>query len=304
MNSQISLFLHHLSFERRLSWHTVEAYRADLEHFYAWALVRLCTEEVLQKLDHYVLREYLSFCFHRYKNVSIARRMSALRTFFRFMVRAGQIKASPADMIENPKIKKPLPKPVSVEEAFLLCDYADEQHSKIMRDRAICELLYASGIRISELCSLDLDDIDIKARLVRVFGKGKKERIVPIHPACAQVLTTWINDYRHDFLDDPDKKALFLGERGDRIHARVVRATLKKLGLTLNINKPLHPHRLRHAYATHLLESGADLRSIQELLGHATIATTERYTEVDTSSLMQHYDKAHPHAKKSDKTSG
>jgi integrase/recombinase XerC len=300
MNTELSQFLHHLEFERRLSWHTVEAYRADLEHFYAWAQTRLSTAEVLHHLDHYHLREYLSFCYHRYKNISIARRLSALRTFLRFMVRMGIIKASPADIIENPKVKKPLPKPISVEEAFSLCDVKTKESPIAVRDRAICELLYASGIRISELVSLNLDHLDLTGRLIRVMGKGKKERIVPIHQACVQLLKEWITHYRLDLAKDPlSEKALFVGERGERIQARVVRATLMRLGQELNINKRLHPHRLRHAYATHMLESGADLRGIQELLGHATISTTERYTDVDLSSLMKHYDQAHPHAKKS-----
>lgn len=299
MNTAISKFLHHLKFERRLSSHTVEAYRADLEHFHAWIKTSLKCDEPLQRLDHYHVREYLSFCFHRYKNVSIARHLSALRTFLRFMVRIGEIKASPADLIENPKVKKPLPKPVSVDEAFLLCDRNMGGEAVTVRDRTICELLYASGIRISELIALDLDHLDLDNRLIRVMGKGKKERIVPIHQACAELLKVWLIKYRPELANDPlEDKALFVGERGERIHARVVRATLSRLGRCLGINRPLHPHRLRHAYATHMLESGADLRGIQELLGHATISTTERYTEVDLSSIMAQYDQAHPHAKK------
>lgn len=299
MNTQIAQFLHHLNFERRLSNHTVEAYRADLEHFYTWAQTRLKTSDILHSLDHYHLREYLSFCFHSYKSVSIARRLSALRTFLRFMVRIGEIKASPADLIENPKVKKPLPKPVSVDEAFSLCDFKKGVDAVAVRDRAICELLYASGIRISELVTLDLNNIDLKNRLVRVMGKGKKERIVPIHQACAALLKVWISSFRLDLVKDAQKEqALFVGERGQRIHARVIRARLTQMGQELNITRRLHPHRLRHSYATHMLESGADLRGIQELLGHATISTTERYTEVDLSALFKQYDAAHPHAKK------
>ncbi len=298
MKTEIAQFLHHLRFERRLSDHTVEAYRADLEHFSAWARTRM-KGDVLQSLDHYHLREYLSFCFHRYKNVSIARRLSGLRTFLRYMVRRGIIKASPADLIENPKIKKPLPKPVSVDEAFLLCDRPFGTDAVAHRDRAICELLYASGIRISELVALNVDHLDLTNRLIRVMGKGKKERVVPIHQACADLLVRWVQSFRTEMLKHPESEAaLFVGERGERIHARVVRITLAKLGQELSINHSLHPHRLRHAYATHMLESGADLRGIQELLGHATISTTERYTEVELSSLMKQYDNAHPHAKK------
>jgi integrase/recombinase XerC len=299
MNTEISQFLHHLRFERRLSDHTVDAYRVDLEHFHAWAKTKFAHGEILLGLDHYHMREYLSFCFHRYKNVSIARRLSGLRGFLRYMVRCGKIKASPADLIENPKIKKPLPKPVSVDEAFLLCDRNDGNDNIAIRNRAICELLYASGIRIAEMVALNVDDIDLENRLVRVMGKGKKQRVVPIHQACAELMQLWLNTGRMTLLKDPiNEKALFVGERGERVHARVVRHMLAKLGHELSINQSLHPHRLRHAYATHMLESGADLRGIQELLGHATISTTERYTEVDLADLMKHYDQAHPHAKK------
>jgi integrase/recombinase XerC len=298
MNTEISHFLHHLSFERRLSSHTVEAYRADLEHFLMWAKTKMVQEDILASLDHYHLREYLSFCYHRYKNISIARRLSALRTFLRYMVKMGVIKASPADLIENPKVTKPLPKPVTVDEAFLLCDVERGDDAKAFRDKTICELLYGSGIRISELVNLDIDHVDVKARLIRVMGKGKKERIVPIHHRGALLLEQWIVSIRSQLLKNYDEKALFLGERGERINVRVVRKTLSLLGEALHINRRLHPHRLRHAYATHMLESGADLRAIQELLGHATISTTERYTEVDLSALMKQYDAAHPHAKK------
>lgn len=296
MNSELSRFLHHLRFERRLSEHTVQAYRADLEHFYIWLKISIKSDD-LTLLDHYHVREYLSFCYHRYKNISISRRLSALRTFLRYMVELQVIRTSPADIIENPKVIKTLPKPVTVDEAFSLCDSLGEDASSI-RDQLICEMLYASGLRVSELVSLDVDQIDLSSRLIRVMGKGKKERIVPIHKACAKLLEKWLFEYRPDLLMSPDEKALFLGDRGGRIHVRVVRVMLSRLGLKLNVARRLHPHRLRHSYATHMLESGADLRSIQELLGHATISTTERYLEVDLSSLMQQYDKAHPHAKK------
>jgi integrase/recombinase XerC len=299
MQNHIAFFLQHLAFERRLSSHTVNAYRADLEHFLAWAQIKLKQEALLEQLDHYHIREYLAFCFHRYKNISIARRLSALRSFLRYMVRVGVIKASPADLIENPKIIKTLPKPVSVEEAFSLCELKHDTDAVGVRDQLLCELLYASGIRVSELAYLDVDHIDLDSRLIRIMGKGKKERIVPIHHACQKLLKLWLENYRSDLVKDSmHEKALFVGDRGERIHVRVVRFILAKRGAELAFNKRMHPHRLRHSYATHLLESGADLRSIQELLGHATISTTERYTDIDLSSLMRHYDQAHPHAKK------
>lgn len=299
MQTHIALFVQHLCHERRLSEHTVLAYKTDLEHFFAWAKTKIRVDDILGQLSHYHLREYLTFCFHRYKNVTIARRLSALRTFLSFMVRIGQINSSVADLIENPKVTKPLPKPVSVDEAFSICNLKRSIDALGVRDQLLCELLYASGIRISELVGLNLSHVDLEARLIRVMGKGKKERIVPIHRTCQKLLQDWINNYRLDLVKNTaEEEALFVGERGERIHARIIRYMLSKRGKELDINKSLHPHRLRHSYATHLLESGADLRSIQELLGHATISTTERYTDVDLSSLMRQYDQAHPHAKK------
>lgn len=294
----IDEFLDHLLFERRLSEHTAFAYRNDLDNFYIWALAKK-GENFLSFITHYDLREYLSYCFYKYKNISIARRLSAIRCFFRYLIKRQIIISSPADLIESPKIFKPLPKPVSVDEAFFVCDKNINDDPISFRDQTICELLYASGIRISELCNLDVEQIDMTQRLIRVLGKGKKERIVPIHQRCALLLSKWIKEYRVYFLKkNSEEKALFLGERGERINPRVVRFMLSNLGKELSINNSLHPHRLRHAFATHMLESGADLKSIQELLGHQSIATTERYTEIDMASLMRQYDKAHPHSSK------
>jgi tyrosine recombinase XerC len=298
MQTHIALFLQNLEYERHLSEHTISAYRSDLEHFNRWARVKIGTDDVLSQLSHYHLREYLAFCFHRFKNVTIARRLSALRSFLNYLVRVQVISSSVADLIESPKVTKSLPKPVSVDEAFSICNLKNSHDALGVRDQLLCELLYASGIRIAELVALNLSHVDLDARLIRVMGKGKKERIVPIHHICQKLLKDWITNYRLDLVKNIEEEALFIGERGERIHARVIRFMLTKRGKDLDINKNLHPHRLRHSYATHLLESGADLRSIQELLGHATISTTERYTDVDLSSLMRQYDQAHPHAKK------
>jgi len=298
MNEHIKIFLDYLLYERALSNHTVQAYKNDLEHFFGWLFSNKINE--LTCIEHFHIREYLAHIFNNYKNVSIARRLSAIKSWLRFLVQRGIIKTSPADLIENPKVTKPLPKPVTLEEAFALCDASSEiiDNPLFIRNQAICELLYACGLRISELSELNTDDIDLNNKLVKVMGKGKKERIVPFHDLCKKSLLLFLEKSRTFFVKDSNEKALFLGEKGKRIDPRIVRLMLSDLGKKLNINKNMHPHRFRHAFATHMLESGADLRGIQELMGHRSIATTERYTEIDLSSLMKQYDKAHPHAKK------
>lgn len=298
MNQHIKIYLDHLAFERRLSEHTLLAYQVDLEHFLSWLCGKLKTDEALFLLSHYHIRDYLSNIVDDYKPSSIARKISAIRSWLNYLVEEGIIKSSPADLIESPKIAKPLPKPITVEEAFTLCDMQALDDATDIRSKTICELLYATGIRISELASLDVDDVDLTNRVVRVFGKGKKERIVPFHKACKEILAVWISHIRPQFLNGQEEKALFLGEKGKRIHPRIVRLCLSELGSKYDINKNMHPHRFRHSFATHMLESGADLRGIQELLGHKSISTTERYMDLDLASLMRQYDSAHPHAKK------
>ncbi len=298
MNEHIKIFLDYLLYERALSNHTVQAYKNDLEHFFCWLLSNKINE--LNSVEHFHIRGYLAYIFNDYKNVSVARRLSAIKSWLKFLVQRGIIKSSPADLIESPKVSKPLPKPVTLEEAFALCDAPSEivDDPLFIRNQAICELLYACGLRISELSELNIDDIDLSNKLVKVMGKGKKERIVPFHDLCQRVLLVYLEKSRIFFVKDSNEKALFLGEKGKRIDPRIVRLMLSDLGKKLNVNKNMHPHRFRHAFASHMLESGADLRGIQELMGHRSIATTERYTEIDLSSLMKQYDNAHPHAKK------
>src|SRR5580704_5962434 len=222
MQGFISQFLNHLSYERRLSNHTVSAYQNDLAHFHLWLRTALLSEEILFRIDYHHIREYLAFCHSRYSQVSIARRLSAIRAFFRYLVRSNIITTSPADYIESPNIKKPLPKPVTVEDAFSLCDMAIDNNIN-QRDKVIAEILYGSGIRISELVNLDVDNVDLTSRLIRVMGKGKKERIVPIHHHGTLLIGIYIKNIRPTLLQDPLEKALFLGKRGERINPRVVR---------------------------------------------------------------------------------
>jgi integrase/recombinase XerC len=184
-----------------------------------------------------------------------------------------------------------------VDEAFALCEAPDREKPLGLRDHAAIELLYAAGLRIGELCSLDLISLNLAQKMVRVVGKGNKERMVPFHDKCREALLCWIDEGRPQLSRDEHNKALFLGQRGGRLNARVLRRQLLQYGIKTGARGRVHPHKMRHAFATHLLEGGADLRAIQELLGHASVSTTQRYTHVDLARLMRVYDNAHPHAK-------
>lgn len=281
MQNLIQDFLIHLEHIKHLSTHTVDAYRNDLTQFRAYL-----AELPLKELTHHHIRSFLAKLRKDHKTVSIARKLSAIKSFLKWCVKEGQLVSSPADLIEHPKLPHSLPKSVSVDEAFALCEPPNQT-----RDRALIELLYASGLRVSELVALNIEHIDLNSKLVRVMGKGQKERLVPFHSTCAAALKILM-------ANQPAKMPLFVGTQGGRIHVRVVRRLVAEYGKSLGIGGSMFPHRLRHAFATHLLENGADLKAIQEMLGHASISTTQRYTEVNLDYLMKMYDSSHPHAKK------
>lgn len=280
MQNLIEEFLGYLQHIKNVSPHTVDAYRNDLRQF-----VSCFPDQKIQDLTHHQIRHFLAKLRLDHKTVSVARKLSAVRTFMKWCAKEGHLVASPADLIEYPKLPQSLPKSVSVDEAFALCEPANQT-----RDRAIIELLYASGLRVSELVSLNVENVDLSAKIVRVMGKGSKERLVPFHDKCREALSIIM-------AGQSPKMPVFVGAHGARMNVRVVRRLLNQYGKSLGIAGNVFPHRLRHAFATHLLENGADLRAIQEMLGHASISTTQRYTEVNLDYLMKVYDSAHPHAK-------
>lgn len=298
MRADVDDFLTELTHVRRASDHTVRAYRRDLEQLLAWLEEKPHpAAHELKKLDVIALRGFLADRHRKDKTTSVLRKLSAIRTFLRWAVRGGRLEVSPADRIDNPKRPKDLPRPVSVDEAVALCQAPDEGSPEGIRDGAVVELLYASGLRISELCQLDLLDVDLRSEQVRVLGKGKKERTVPFHAAAKAALIRYLDAARPNLVRSPAETAFFLGDRGARYHDRVARRLLARLGVEVGARGRVHPHKLRHAFATHLLEGGADLRAIQELLGHASLGTTQKYTHVDLARLMRVYDDAHPRAK-------
>lgn len=299
MDGVIKAYLTYLQNVRRLSLHTVDAYQRDLRLFSLWLKEHYpVVYGNLRALEHFHIRAFLAIRRKKEGASSIARRMSAIRAFLKWCVQEHHLQASVADLVDNPKLPEHMPASLSVEEASALCDGSDKSDSQTLCRRAICELLYATGMRVSELCRVKISDVDLQNLTIRVHGKGDKERLLPFHATCKQALEDWLQHGRTKANPASDKQALFLTVQGKVMSERMVRHYLAQLGLEIGALGPIYPHRLRHAFATHLLESGADLRSIQELLGHASISATQRYTKVNLSHLMKVYDKAHPHAKK------
>lgn len=300
MQDAIDAFLEHLEHVKRASPHTRAGYRRDLEQLHAWLVAnRMPGAKDLQRLDVFSLRGFLASRYKSDSTTTVLRKLSAIRTFLRWAVKQKRIRSSPADALDSPKRPKSLPRTVSVDEAFALCDAPDESTPTGLRDKAVIELLYGAGLRVSELCGLDMADVDLRRMSVRVLGKGRKERVVPFHDAARSALERYLDQARPRLSHDPEERALFVGERGGRLSDRVVRRFLSRYGIEVGARGRVHPHKLRHAFATHLLEGGADLRGIQELLGHASLGTTQRYTHVDLARLTKVYDAAHPRARES-----
>lgn len=295
MNTWIERFEEHLQLERNLSPHTLAAYGRDLREFQAFVLSQKPGQsELLSQIDQILLRRYLALLHKKNSKTSIARKLAALRTFFRYLVREGVLETNPGELVGTPRRDKSLPKTLSVDEAFALMEGGEGDDLLALRDRAIVETLYSCGLRVSELTGLDVRGLDLEQGLVRVAGKGRKERIVPVgSKAC-----TALRDYL-DARGNPAQEApLFLNHRGGRLTPRSVERNLKRQLLQGGLIKNATPHSLRHSFATHLLDGGADLRAIQELLGHASLSTTQRYTQVSVDQLMAVYDKAHPRSRK------
>jgi integrase/recombinase XerC len=295
--SEIGDFLDHLTYERNVSVNTVTAYREDLDSFVAFLVNDYFTiargDLDWTRVDHLTVRAYLAHLHKRkLSRSSIARHLSALRSFFKFLMREGVLTANPARSVATPKREKHLPAVLQVADIALLLEQPDTETPLGTRDRAWLELLYASGLRISELTGIDIDDLELRARLVKVRGKGSKERIVPFGSKAADALREWLKVRRcHD-----EEQPLFVNYRGERITARSVRRLFEGYVRDAALRAGVSPHTLRHSFATHLLNAGADLRAIQELLGHASLSTTQKYTHLADWKLLEVYRKSHPRA--------
>lgn len=296
MQELIDCFDRHLAVERNVSAHTRRAYRQDLEAFRLFLREELKWPEagMLERIDNLILRRYLAVLHKQCKKSTIARKLAALRTFFRYLVREGALKANPGELVATPKQEKYLPRTLTVDEAFALMEQGGGAGPLSLRDRAIVETLYSCGLRVGELTGLNVGSVDLHEALVRVLGKGRKERIVPIGRKAVAALHDYLTERNNPAGEEP----LFLNHRGGRLTARSVERNLKVRLLKSGIFKDATPHALRHSFATHLLDGGADLRSIQELLGHASLSTTQKYTQVSVDHLMHTYDQAHPRSRK------
>ncbi|MFA5517340.1 MAG: tyrosine recombinase XerC [Desulfuromonadales bacterium] len=296
MQELIVRFDRHLNVERNVSEHTRRAYLQDLAQFHSFLTEELkwSGDDLPQRVDKLVLRRYLALLHKRHKKSSIGRKLSALRSFFHFLVREGVVAVNPGELVATPRQEKYLPKVLSVDEAYNLIERQNGAPLLALRDRAILETLYSCGLRVSELTGLNVGSIDFAQALVRVLGKGRKERIVPIGRKAREALGRYLTERGAPADDEP----LFLNQRGGRLTARSVERQLKPQLLHAGILKDATPHSLRHSFATHLLNSGADLRAIQELLGHASLSTTQKYTQVSIDQMMKIYDQAHPRSRK------
>ena len=307
MKDLIQQYADHLRSERGVSPHTLRNYLSDLRQFHRFLVdSELCLSSDnageggrvdAHKVDLYIVRAYLASLTKDRKKSSIGRKLAAVKGFFRYLVTARRLEKDPLILIQTPKQEKPLPAFLSVDDIFQLLGGIKIQDSLDIRDRAILEVFYSTGVRVSELVGLNWGDIDFPLGIVRVVGKGSKERIVPIGELAIQTLRDYSLEQRKKWNRScKGETPVFLNNRGGRITtrsvARVVEKHLRRAGIPFKMG----PHGLRHSFATHLLNNGADLRVIQEMLGHASLSTTQRYTHVNLDQLTAVYDKAHPRA--------
>jgi integrase/recombinase XerC len=289
---QVSLFCTYLDTERNVSPHTLEAYRRDLEQLTDFVCREKGQGATTSDVDHLLLRRYLALLGKRSKKSTLGRKLAAIRSFFRYLTRLGLLAKNPAELIATPKKEQLLPFHLDIDQATTLVEAPGDTDKHPLRDRAILEMLYSCGLRVSELTGLSIGDLDLSGGMVRVMGKGGKERIVPVGSRAVEA----IREYLEERGEIAGSGVLFLNTRGQRINRRSVARIVDAHVMKIAAFKRISPHILRHTFATHMLEGGADLRAIQELLGHASLSTTQKYTHVGIDRLMEVYDKAHPKA--------
>ncbi len=306
MRGRIDQFIRYLALEKGASEHTCRSYFNDLSHLADFISAsglfpKSKSDEVdVSRIDRDIIRIYLRALFRSNKRSSIARKLASIRSFFQYLVREGIISTNPAKWVATPKTEKYIPSTLSIDEMFRMLNAPDKSNPIGLRDRAILELLYSSGIRVGELTQLNCDNVDWELGIIKVLGKGRKERIVPIGSKAIEAIKEYLGSRGLSWGEGRDCP-LFINTRGGRLTDRSVRRIVERYGKECGLKRDITPHSLRHTFATHLLDAGADLRDIQELLGHASLSTTQRYTHVSIDGLMEVYDRAHPRSWKNTK---
>ncbi len=295
MANYVEEFIHYLAVERGLAQNTLESYGRDLQQFHVY--LKNSNLELLRDSSRNIILNYLNTLQAKGRAVStISRNLAAIKSFYQYLVRQRYLEKDPAANLESPKLEKKLPKILTVGEVEELLKQPNNFMPGGIRDKAMLELLYATGIRVSELISLNSADINLDMGYIKCYGRGSKERVVPLGSIAAKCVQEYITKGRPKLVRTYDELALFVNHHGNRLTRQGFWKIIKKYAQEANITKDITPHTLRHSFATHLLENGADLRSVQEMLGHADISTTQIYTHVTKNRLKEVYDKAHPRA--------
>jgi len=305
MQQLLDRYIAHLEAERNASSHTVNNYASDIigtqNTIGFFTFLETKGVKSLDDVDRTLVREYLSYLMEKkLAKTTIARKISAIRSFYKYLVREGILSSNPLEQATTPKLDKRLPSFLTIEDTEKLLNASDTTKPPGKRDRAILELLYASGIRVSELVQLNLEQINFYTREIRVWGKGSKERVVLMGEPAVNAIKEYINYGRPELLSGKTSEALFVNKYGNRILARRIQKIIDKCAHACGIDKNVHPHMLRHSFATHMLDSGADLRVVQELLGHADLSSTQIYTHITKSHAKKIYLKTHPMASEDD----
>lgn len=290
MKEKIEKFTEYLLFEKKYSPNTIESYQNDLQKFNEYV------DKNNKQIDRKYMQNYIEYLSKEMNPKSVSRNISTLKSFCKFLMLNKEIKTNPMEEISNPKIRKSLPKVLTEEEINKLLDIPLNNHFDY-RNIAMLELMYSSGLRVSELVNLKVNDVDLDEGLVRIFGKGSKERIVPLDDYAIDEINTYITSHRRELFKHGENDYLFLNNHGEKITRQGFFKILKKIAQEKNIKTEFSPHTLRHSFATHLLKHGADLRSIQELLGHSDISSTQIYTHITNERLKKNYTEFHPHGK-------
>lgn len=300
MNSAIQGFLRYLRIERNSSEHTLKSYKDDFASFNEYLNDRVGTELSPEEITIPVLRGYVTYLHEcQYARTTIARRLACMRSFFRYTTREGLTPTNPAKALRTPRVGRKLPNFLTAEDVVKLLEAPPANTTAGLRDRAILETMYSAGLRVAELVGVNVDDWDREANILRIRGKGKKERITPVGTYAAKALDRWMEVRVESPTGKPQEvAAIFLNKFGKRLTTRSIGRILEGHIATCQLQQKVSPHTLRHTFATHLLDGGADLRSVQELLGHKSLTTTQIYTHVSTRRLKETYEAAHPHSKR------